>query len=150
MATDFVIDTNVLFHAAQSDYCKQQNCIDIINRIMYSNEKICLDINGFMMSEYRLHIKPGMLGHTLLLLLSNPKNLRIRYVDRSIPAAINNKINRTGIKTQDRIFVRIAYKSTDKILITQEHEDFVDKIRARIEDQIGVEVIEAHEFLRDY
>lgn len=150
MATDFVIDTNVLVHASNCDYVNQVDCINIIDRLMKSNESICLDINGAMRLEYDRHLKPGMIGHTLLLLLSNPQNLRIRFIDRDIPAQINRKINQTGIKTADRIFVRIAYKSTDKVLVTQEYEDFVQKIRDYFLDEIDVAVIEAGEFMRDY
>lgn len=148
--SDFVVDTNVLVHASNVGYCKQNHCIDIINRLMQSSEMICLDENGFIKSEYQRHLKPGMLGYTLLLALANPNKCRLRIIDRSIPAHINNKINKTGIKKQDRIFVRIAFKSTDKILVTQEYEDFVDKIRHLIKSEIEVSVIEAGEFIRDY
>lgn len=150
MITDFVIDTNVLVHATNKGYHNQQHCIDIITRLMKSDEKICVDENGAMRGEYDRHLKPGSIGHTLLLILTNPQNNRVRVLNRKIPPTVNNKINKTGIKTADRIFVRIAYKSTDKILVTQEYEDFVDKIRNIIWNEIEVEVIEAGEFMRDY
>lgn len=148
--SDFVVDTNVLVHASNKEYCKQKHCIEIINRLMNSSEMICLDENGFIRSEYNRHLKPGMLGYTLLLVLANPQKCRLKIMDRKIPANVNNKINQTGIKKEDRIFVRIAYKSTDKILVTQEYEDFVDKIRNLIKNEIKVSVIEAGEFIRDY
>lgn len=141
-----VIDTNVLKHADDKNYHRRSDCIDFINQVMESEKVLVfLDISdqGYIRYEYNKHIKWGMLGYTMLLKIA--KVSRIRFKDRSTDPVIKRKINRTGIKTEDRIFVNIAYQTKDKLLISQEHEDFTDKIRGILKKEIDVDVLMAHE-----
>lgn len=150
MVNDLVVDTNVLVHASNKSYCKQIHCIQLIERLQGSLESICMDTNGFIEFEYNKHVKHGSPAFALLLQLLNSNPVRIKYIDRDIPPHVNNKINRTGIKKSDRIFVRIAFNSTDKILVTHDYEDFTSKKRGYFNEEIGVRVIESEEFNRDF
>lgn len=146
MVVDLVIDTNVLVHASNCKYEKVDDCLKFIDWLKDSDELVCLDTgtDGHIYHEYLLHLPPGSYGFTLLLQL-NDEN-RIRFIDRDIPAAVNTKINKTGIKKTDRIFVRIAYKTIHKILVSQEYEDFTIKNRAHFKKEIGVLILEAYEY----
>ncbi|HEX5152627.1 MAG TPA: hypothetical protein VFW07_14350 [Parafilimonas sp.] len=140
---ELVIDTNIFIHAENENYEYQDDCILLLNTIIESDDIfVCIDENGKIWNEYSLHIKPGMLANAMFLKLGTE---RLKLLPRNIHAHINKKINQTGIKEADRIFVRIAYKTQDKILVSDEHEDFVNKIREIIKKEIGVDVIMANE-----
>ena len=145
-----VVDTNVLKHASDKNYHKVTHCINLIDRLMASKECLCLDrgTDGHIYYEYIKHLPQGSHGFALLLKLVSQN--RIIFLSRDIPEPVTRKINRTGIKTSDRIFVRIAYKTDRKILVTQEYEDFTEKVRGIFKKEIDVDVIEAGEFIQNY
>jgi hypothetical protein len=147
MAIELVVDTNVLKHASDDKYHSQEHCIGIIDFIENNNEVfLCLDEsdNGHISYEYRKHCKYGSPGFAMLIKIA----ARLRFKDKtSLPVSVNQKINQTGIKRADRIFVWVAYLTNTKILVTQEHEDFTDKNRKRIKKEIGVKTIMSNECL---
>jgi hypothetical protein len=146
MGNDVVIDTNVLVHASNCNYEKQQDCIDFINSIMSSSEFMCIDeYGGTIVGEYKRHLKPGMMGHTLFFKLIKDK--RIKEIDRSIDAAINKKINQSGIIKSDRVFVRITYKSEDKILVSHDFDDFTNGRRNTFKKQLNILIIESAKYI---
>jgi predicted nucleic acid-binding protein len=150
MPVDIVIDTNVMVHADNEQEPKQPHCLNLLNLVSGSTIELCID-DGFSLIEaqntshigleYLKHLRIGMTGYTLMLKLLSED--RIQFLPKKIPAAINKKINQTGIKKSDRIFVKIAYNSNDKILVTHDYVDFTDNIREIIDDEIDVKVIEA-------
>jgi len=152
MIDDIVIDTNILVHADNHEEPRQEHCIAIIEKIYSSEQFLCMDEgfdviesknSSFIGYEYMKHLRFGMQGYALILKLVQED--RLRFVSKKIPATVNNKINRTGIKKSDRIFVKVTFNSDNKILVTHDYEDFTTKVRGIIKNEIGVNVYDADE-----
>lgn len=119
---------------------------------MNSEEILCMDEGfslieaenkSFIGYEYLKHIRFGMQGYALILKLVQDN--RIDFVTKQVPAPASKTINRTGIKKSDRIFVKVAYNSSEQILITHDYEDFSTSIRAFLHDKLSIRVIDANE-----
>jgi predicted nucleic acid-binding protein len=150
MIDDIVIDTNILVHADNNEEPRQEHCIAIIDKLYNSQQFLCMDEgfdvvesknSSFIGYEYMKHLRFGMQGYALILKLVQED--RLRFVPKTIPASINNKINRTGIKKSDRVFVKVSFNSDNKILVTHDYEDFTTKVRGIIKNEVGVFVLDA-------
>lgn len=149
---DIVIDTNVLMHANNSEEARQQDSIDLINYLLSSTEFICVD-EGFVYnetqnrsligSEYIKHLKNGSLGYSLIVQVALQQ--RIREKSRNAPAHISKKINQciSHEKSRDKTFLKVAYNSIEKTLVTHDREDFSNQKRTYILNTFGIKILDA-------
>jgi hypothetical protein len=146
-----IIDTNVLEHADNTIEQRQLHSIALIDYVRNNPELILyvdesLDkIQSFILTEYDDRLKPGMYGHTLLLLLLGQNRVKpLKRVIRN--TTVNRKIRQWVHKTVDIAFARITYNSNEKTLISHDFEDFTTEARDFLNDEIGILVIEASDF----
>lgn len=154
---DIVVDTNVLMHASDRKEAKQQDSIDLLNYLTNSTEFLCID-KGFTWddsnssligAEYRKHIKNGMLAYAFLAKIFSTK--RHKEIDLSVlPPAIAKKVNQciSHKKPRDKTFLRVAYLSHSKTLVTHDQEDFNYKKRKHLGVTFGVNTLDASEVLK--
>lgn len=152
MHTDFVVDTNVLMHADNDQEPSQQYCIKLINRLINSTDKLCMD-QGFNLVEasnksligyeYIKHLRIGMLGYTLILKLLSDN--RIDFLSIKIPPSVSKKINQciSNKKPRDKTFLKVTFNSISKIFVTHDQEDFNYSKRGHIRNTFGIKVIDA-------
>lgn len=152
--TDIVVDTNVLMHASDSKQAKQQDSIDLLNYLTKSTELICVD-SGFTWddsnrsligAEYRKHIKNGMLAYAFLVkIFSSKRNKELAL--STVPPNITKKVNQciSHKKPRDKTFLKVAYLSSSKTLVTHDQEDFNYKKRKHLSDTFGVSALDAEQ-----
>lgn len=157
MLEDIVIDTNVIVHSY-----KDANNVYFIDAqafmMHFLNPKcncaICFD-DGFdpiesknrsaIYTEYRNHLWPGSILAAIIAFGSD----RIRILNKKVPANINRIINKTGIKKMDRIFVRIAYNSKNKRLVSHDKDDFNISRRQYFNSQLLILITTASETIEE-
>ena len=157
MPKQIVIDTNILVYLENEGYQHHVCCCDCINLMEQSDFHLCFDEGfnidesknkSFVWHEYKKHLPHGSSGYAFVLALLSAN--RLSFVSKSPPLHINKKINQSGIKKSDRIFVRIAYRTNQKKLISDEHEDFTIAKRSYFSNEIGVEIIHSWEVVQDF
>lgn len=151
--TDIVLDTNVLVHATTGDAKFQGMSIKLLEYLNGSTELICVD-EGFSIeddnssligSEYFKHLKNGMIGYSFV--VSILQSRRIKECPAGIPAHVSQKVNQciSHEKPRDKTFIRIAFNSIDKVLVSHDYEDFDSKKRKYIKREFGVCIVDADE-----
>ncbi len=141
MAQDVVIDTNILVHAENKKIKVHQECVDFIGYLSDSSELLCFD-EGFVWHEtynkshiaheYMTHLRHGSMGYILVAKLAQSK--RISVVPRLAPIKERKLITQTVTKQRDRIFLNVAFNSDNKILISNDYEDFQQTKRTFFEE----------------
>lgn len=146
-----VIDTNVLEHADNPQELRYESSIAFLNHIraatgevIYVDESLSPN-ESFILNEYRNRLVPGNFGTTVLLLLTQQG--RVTPIKRAVPATITKKIKKWAHKPVDVIFLKVAYNSNEKILVSHDFEDFPQKARDFFLDEINVDVVTAATFL---
>lgn len=148
MPNDVVIDTNVLVHAENKAIKVHQECVDFINYLTDSSESLCFD-EGFawhetfnksqIAHEYLNNLRYGTMGYMLVVRLATSK--RITEVSRTVSKRATNIITQTVSKRRDRVFLKVAFNSENKILISNDFEDFQVPKRTLFRKQLGLQVI---------
>lgn len=153
MAKDLVIDTNILVYLENKDYQFHQHCKEFSECFTQSSFLLCIDEgfdimesknNSYIWYEYMKHLPTGSKGHTFLIELARQS----RIIER--PKEIKNvtvrkKITQSPIKKSDKIFLKIAFNSETKLLVTDEHEDFTIEIRNKFKKEAGVIILHSWE-----
>lgn len=154
MLKDIVLDANVLLHAHNKIEVRQKNCVALLNIIMDSDTHLCVD-EGFsaeearncsqIWHEYIKWLTHGTLGHALIAHLAQTK--RVKQLPRSVPNTVSRAINRQINKGVDRIYVRVAFNSKNKILVSHDYQDIPETVRARLRGAIEVQILSAEDTL---
>jgi len=147
---EIVIDTNVLLHAGNSQEQRQEACIQLIAALHECDCHLCVD-NGFSFeeaknrsligSEYLKHLRFGSLGYEIVTHLA--KTQRIKNVPTKVPQQTAKHIRMQITSLQDRTYVKVAFNSTGKTLISHDFGDISDGARERLKTSIEVSIVDA-------
>lgn len=150
MPQDLVIDTNVLVHASNDKEDRQIDSVELINYLLTSTELICVD-EGFSTNEtfnssyigyeYLKHLKNGMLGYAFVVQMA--LNKRISEVSGRTKAHTTRAINQCMSNNHDRVFIKVAINSIEKILITHDFTDFAESKRTHLKKAFAIDVFVA-------
>lgn len=149
---DLVIDTCTLKHANDPKSKYFEASVEFIQLLSNSDINCTVD-EGFSMDEtindsyigfeYIKHLQPGSLGYGLI------KNLalsgRIEFVSNKPPNNIKKFIEQIIKNKKDRIFLRVAYNSDEKILVSHDFTDYQIKKRKTISRELNISVVIAEE-----
>jgi len=150
---DIVVDTNVFMHAgnptAVSFFGASKTFLENLKN---SQTLLCFDKpnagaedrqgDSLIYGEYIQRIVPGVYGFNVLAALA--LNQKIKFVSRDVGPARNRMVIELipGNK-RDRTFLRTTMNSADRILITNDFDDFTPEIRKRIKRQLTTTVKDA-------
>lgn len=150
--TDIVIDTCTLKHAEDPTNKYFEYSVDFIFK-MTKNTLVCIVDEGFDLNEtinksyigleYITHLQPSSLGYQLIvsLILNN----RLDFVSNKIPNAKKKYIEQIIINRKDRLFLRVAYNTTDKTLASHDFTDYQKKKRKTIKKELSITIETAEE-----
>ena len=153
MLTDIVLDANVLAHSnnpERTDYFASAN--DLLSILLTTHTKLCLE-KGFsldpatnksrILHEYRPFLINGTLAYTLIATLAGSD--RIAGTDTRVSPQnaklIKNKVN----DNTDRIFIRVALNTVDRVLVSHDDDAFPDAVRSLFKAEISVRVVDCME-----
>ncbi|MCP9765183.1 hypothetical protein [Lacihabitans soyangensis] len=149
---DIVLDTCTLVHADNSESDYQESSVELINK-MFANTTLVTVDEGFTFDEstnqsyigleFIKHLRPGSLGYNLIVHLA--LNMRINFVSNVIPNATKNYIEQIIRNKKDRMFLRVAFNSSEKTLASHDYTDYQKSKRHRIRKELGIEVVTAEE-----
>lgn len=149
---DIVIDTCTLKHASDPKSKYFQHSVDFINKMSLNNVDCTVD-EGFSLNEalnesyigleYIKHLQPGTLGYALV--TNFAINNRIAFVSNKIPNALKNYIEQIIINKKDRMFLRVAYNSSEKVLASHDFTDYQIRKRRTIYGKLGINIVTAEE-----
>ena len=150
MLTDIVIDTNVFAHADNPQEHRQRDAVELLEALLACDTLLVVD-EGLDADEARnrsaiwREIGSVMTPNSFAFyfcqtLLSSG---RVAEVSRKVDVAIARKINQCVRKPMDRTFLRVAYNTDERILISHDFEDFQVRKRRFLEQAISVLVVEA-------
>ena len=152
---DIVIDTNILMHANNSQEPSQADCINLIQNLLSSEVKLCLDegldvneaknksrIWHEYMDNLRTHGTTGRSFLEKILQQKRIKEISKRVTPRTIKL-INQTINHD--KPVDKIFIKVTCNSGEKLFVTHDTEDFPDWKRVHYNRNLNIKLVYAHE-----
>ncbi len=149
---DITIDTNVLEHANNTQEERCASSIELINYLLTSSELLCLDHqpsrefkieNSIIWNEYTSRLTPGMLGHTFITRVLSQK--RIKPVSRNVNQKARNSFRQNVKKPVDIVFLKVAFNSNSKILVSHDFEDFQIHKRELFNTQLNIQILVAQE-----
>ena len=149
---DIVIDTCTLKHASDPNSKYFDNSVEFIDK-MFANSTNCVVDEGFTLDEstnqsyigleFIKHLQPGTPGFSLIVHLI--KNLRLVFVSNKIPNAKKNYIEQIIRNKKDRMFLRVAYNTTEKTLVSHDFTDYQKTKRKNIKKDLSVIIVTAKE-----
>ena len=149
---DIVLDTCTLVHANNSKSGYQQDSIELINLLLNNKTLVTVD-EGFELDEttnqsyialeYMKHLTPGMLGYSLITTLALTQ--RFNFVENNIPQATKNYIEQLIRNKKDRMFLRVTFNSSEKVLVSHDYTDYQIKKRKKILKDIEIDIVEAED-----
>lgn len=152
--TDIVVDTNVLAHAANPSDQDHFNDASLFLEQLASETTtiICIDPDPSLdrnqntsriFGEYLTTLSPAALTASVIAALF----IQGRYavVPRTVSKEVRTKINRLVRKSSatDKVFVSVAYNSTDRVLASHDFTDFPAPVRAALARELAVTVSDA-------
>lgn len=158
MAIGVVVDTNIFVHAADENIHCCQHCIDVLTHLLHSKEDyINVDIkfnfleeakNGSVIGEeYLQHMPSGGLGETMILqAIADDRITFLKEPHWHIKKKI--RIEFGGMKIPDQFFLAITYSSKNKILISEDFEDYRTEIRREIKSMFNIKILQAKEIFQ--
>jgi predicted nucleic acid-binding protein len=149
---DIVIDTCTLKHANDPNTKYFESSVEFINK-MFNNKVNCVVDEGFTLDittnqsfiglEFITHLQPGSLGYNLILYFI--KHSRLVFVSKRIPNNDKNYIEQIIRNKKDRIFLRVAYNTTEKTLASHDFTDYQKRKRKRIKKDLSIRIVTAEE-----
>ena len=147
---DVVVDTNILAHSGNPSNASFDAARHFLLDLLRSSTAWCMD-PGFsliesqnrsrILSEYLATVPPTDLGLQVLARLAATG--RITIVDRPT-RSVRGQIRRlVPGNPGDRVFVEVAYGSTDHVLVSHDESDFHPECRAQLRERLGVIVLDA-------
>ncbi len=150
MLIDIVVDTNVLAHAQSPNETRFSDAVIFFRKLVESATKLCIDgqfafgsgNSSLIGQEYISTVGFGGVAYAVLqsLLQAN----RIKTVSVKVPQ-IEKKIIESAIprNKRDRTFVRVAYNSQERRLVSHDWQDFTLNVRQILKKKIDVLIQEA-------
>jgi hypothetical protein len=152
---DLAVDTNVFVHADSPQTSQFAASVEFLKRLSACSLRLTVD-SGFSLSsqtnqsrvghEYIKHIPPTALGFNVLIKLLTTD--RVALVDLRTPSHVHKRVNSLvkGSRPCDRVFLKLAWKSARRELVSHDFEDFQAAKRADIKRVLGVSVCTASEW----
>jgi hypothetical protein len=150
---DIVIDTNVLLHTSNKGNQYYESANKTLVLVLQKDLSICVDdifdVNeakntSVIGSEYHGKVIPGTFAYAFLLdrfikgkyvqiIKKNYKNVKLDLIKK-----IKNR--------HDIAFVIAAYGSQDKILVSNDFEDFTSAIRKYVSKKFQISILDSEEY----
>ncbi|PIA79509.1 hypothetical protein BFR04_01305 [Gaetbulibacter sp. 4G1] len=150
--TDIVIDTCTLKHADNPNSKYFESSIEFIE-LMFNNSISCVVDEGFSLNEtenrsyigleFIKHLQPGSLGYNLIIQFATSG--RLDFVSNKIPNNHKNYIEQIISNKKDRMFLRVAYNSHEKILASHDFTDYQKRKRRKIKKDLSISIQTAEE-----
>ena len=149
---DIVIDTCTLVHASNPESNYFEHSVAFIEKMLL-NSILCVVDEGFSLDEsenksfigleYIEHLQPMSLGYNLIIELLSAG--RIDFISNKVPQVKKNYIEQHIRNKKDRLFLRVALNSKDKLLISHDFTDYQKKKRKTIYKDLSLSILTAEE-----
>jgi hypothetical protein len=155
--SEIVLDTNVLAHCYNPIEERSSDALALVELVRNSTAALCVD-DGFhpdearnrsvIGAEYRTHLAFGTPGFYLIQHLAASGRIHIypKRGDRETSRQINRVVRDRG----DRVFLGVAWNSSDKVLVSHDYTDFSADKRDHLKREIGVCIVDSRECLDSY
>jgi predicted nucleic acid-binding protein len=156
---DIVIDTNVLLHAENKaiHYCR--SAFRTLELVLKADLCLCVDdvfsMDSFRNTsvighEYIQYIRTGTFAYAFLLdrLIKGKYKQIFKNEHKKIKLLLNKKVKNGEIHNRhDLAFVITAYGSQNKMLISNDYDDFNDRIREYILNSFLINILDSDEYV---
>jgi hypothetical protein len=150
---DIAVDTCVLAHACQARFVYAESAVALLDRIRVREDLMwVLDDNGkaapavetsLLWAEYNQTLGPQ--SFPLILVASLLRSGRVFFARRP-GQSLRGSIRRLVPGNQrDQVVLGAAAGSSDKVLATNDFDDFPDSVRAEIRSQLGIAIQASYE-----
>jgi len=153
--SDLVVDTNVWVHAQNPQEARFQDSLNFLSALQSSEVLICLDRNfdptgasntSLIGTEYLQSIPPTGFSYSVLAYLL--ASSRVKSIDDAVGQAERKAIERIVPRNKkDRRFLRVAYNSDERHLVSHDFQDFDSKARSMAQRDLNVTIVEAFEVI---
>ncbi len=154
MLVDLVVDTNILLHAGNPNEPRFEHAKSLVETLMRLEIVLCVD-EGFSFersrnrsqigNEYLEHLSFGTVGFEVIRALASSD--RIKLVSRVVNRKESKLITQKVWDPTDRIFVRVAINSDERVLVSHDFGHFPLPVRNLLRGQIEVRICDCAECL---
>ncbi len=150
MVEDLTIDTNVFLHSVDIRQEHRPACQELLNKLLSGNAQLCID-EGFDIVESRNRSKIGSEYHQHLrfvhpafaIIVALGTRGRIAQCATEVPQATKRLLIKLISNKTDRVFVKVAYNSRSRVLVSHDFEDFQINKRHVIMQKCQVDIVTA-------
>jgi hypothetical protein len=151
MLADIVIDANVFLHVENDQEIRQRDCQRLVVLLRESETTLCVDLGfeleesknrSYIGSEYWRHLRVGSPGYEIVSYLA--RSGRMAFLSHHVPPAVVRHVRQIA-KGPDRVYVRVAFNSQEKVLASHDFGDIPGTVRERLRKAIGVSIVDAEE-----
>ena len=154
---DIVIDTNVLLHTNNKENKYYLSANETLKLVIQRDLSLCVDVffsltgsnTSIIGTEYIQHIRTGTIAYAFLL----DRLVKGKYVQvnikkyKNVKLGLTKMIKKGEIKNRhDLAFVIVAYGSHDKMLVSNDYDDFNKENRKYISQTFQVSIIDSDEY----
>jgi hypothetical protein len=150
MLVDLVVDSNVLSHAQNPGDPNFEDAGILLEKLANSSTLLCMDgrftigagNSSLIGQEYLENVGFGGVAFSTLQLLMQTD--RIKVVSIKVPLGEKKVIDSlVPNNKRDRTFVRVAFNSLERRLVSHDFEDFTHSVRKKVSARLGVVIQEA-------
>ena len=150
MLVDLVADTNVFVDAGNPGSVRFECSVELLDSLLKSDTVLKIDPEsksrtpataGHIMTVYLDNLHHGSFGLSVLTALASAE--RVLKIKEFPSYSVKRKVNQMIRNKVDRIFLCVAIKSEEKVLVSHDFIDFQQPKRAEIRQKFGVRVVEA-------
>jgi predicted nucleic acid-binding protein len=151
MLSDLVIDTNVLLHASNPNDPNFVRAKVFLETLLSVSTILCVEEGfspdrasnrSYIMGEYLDFLRAGTLGLAVIQTLAAKE--RIKGVERAVDEREAKKIRQRVYDKTDRIFVKVALNTKERVLVSHDFTHFANHVRSSLERDIGVSIIDCN------
>ncbi len=135
---NWVIDTNILIFASNVNEEKYFNAVEFVLDVR-KNHSIVIDHKREIVKEYNKKLKNNPFYKKWWKHMISTKG-KIAFHDSKIPSYHKNKLENLKFHNDDLLFVGVASNSCDKLLVTEDKDDYNKNIRYYLKQNLDINV----------
>ncbi|MCL1928989.1 MAG: hypothetical protein FWG07_09410 [Treponema sp.] len=155
---DIVIDTNVLLHSNNRNDVHYHSANETLKLVLHNDLFLCVDDifdidktknTSIIGHEYNTHVIPGTSAICFILDRVTKRKIRpiITKNYKNVKLKLSKMIKKGEVKNRhDVTFVIVAYGSQDKMLVSNDYDDFNKENRKYISNKFQVSILDSDEY----
>jgi hypothetical protein len=140
MIKNVVVDANVLAHTQNPRETHHRDAVTFCEALDACSTELFVDTGQKIAQEYLTNLSPGSVGFATLANLAAAG--RLKEISDTVPRNDHQRIFKlVPGNARDRTYVRVAYNTSERVLTSNDLDDFDPRTRKGLLSAVGVTVL---------